>query len=254
MTKLIASLALALFPALSITAALPQADEIVGGDEAASAQFPSQVALLFENRLFCGGVALNPKTLMTAGHCSQTYSANEVQARFGSNVYNSGGTLVNITSILTHPDYNASIVDNDISLWTLDEPIEESDTIKFITLPEQGSDLAEGEATTVSGWGTTTEGVSSLPLNLRFADISVVARDTCSTKYEKQGTITENMFCAADPGKDSCQGDSGGPIVVKNTGVLAGLVSWGNGCAREEFPGVYSRIGNYVSWINENKS
>jgi trypsin len=61
------------------------------------------------------------------------------------------------------------------------------------------------------------------------------------------------MWCAgvAEGGKDSCQGDSGGPI-VDGSGLLQGVVSWGNGCARAGFPGVYTRIGNFVTFINSN--
>jgi trypsin len=63
------------------------------------------------------------------------------------------------------------------------------------------------------------------------------------------------MFCAglAAGGKDSCSGDSGGPIVDASTGVLLGLVSWGQGCAEAGFAGVYSRLGNYVTYVNSNK-
>ena len=65
------------------------------------------------------------------------------------------------------------------------------------------------------------------------------------------GGITENMICAAVPGggKDACQGDSGGPLVVE--GKLAGIVSWGDGCAEPLFPGVYSNVATLKSFITE---
>jgi hypothetical protein len=57
----------------------------------------------------------------------------------------------------------------------------------------------------------------------------------------------------AAPNKDSCQGDSGGPIVRKsgNDHFQVGVVSWGNGCARVGFAGVYSRVSSATAWIKQ---
>ena len=69
------------------------------------------------------------------------------------------------------------------------------------------------------------------------------------------------MFCAGNEkgGIDSCQGDSGGPLVVPHTNIygkkiyeLAGIVSWGIGCARAGLPGVYTQVSNYIDWIEVN--
>ena len=81
----------------------------------------------------------------------------------------------------------------------------------------------------------------------------IVSRATCRSNYGTSA-ITLNMFCAgvAAGGKDSCQGDSGGPIVAAGTKTLIGLVSWGEGCAAPNKPGVYTRVAAVLSFINAN--
>lgn len=48
------------------------------------------------------------------------------------------------------------------------------------------------------------------------------------------------------------QGDSGGPLFVCDPKCRQiGITSWGIGCARDRFPGVYTRVAAYQDWIEK---
>ena len=85
--------------------------------------------------------------------------------------------------------------------------------------------------------------------------VPVITNADCDSDYN--GEITDSMICAGYRGvggKDACQGDSGGPLVCNDGGnaIIAGVVSWGFGCAAPEFPGVYSRTTHVLNWIIAN--
>lgn len=81
--------------------------------------------------------------------------------------------------------------------------------------------------------------------------VPLIKQEACAAAYENFQQLTERMLCAGIPkgGKDSCQGDSGGPLMVKNQ--LIGVVSWGKGCARPNYPGVYARLTVLKDWIEK---
>uniref|UniRef100_A0A3P8S6M9 Peptidase S1 domain-containing protein n=1 Tax=Amphiprion percula TaxID=161767 RepID=A0A3P8S6M9_AMPPE len=157
-----------------------------------------------------------------------------------------------LSQVIRHPDYNPSTNDNDIALLQLSSAVNFTDYIRPVCLAADGSVFPGGTSCWVTGWGNIQSGVAlPSPQRLQEVNVPVVTNSDCSNSYSG---ITDNMICAGltEGGKDSCQGDSGGPMVSKNNSiwVLAGVVSFGNGCAQPNFPGVYARVSRYQSWIN----
>ena len=113
------------------------------------------------------------------------------------------------------------------------------------------SEPSAGETSIISGWGTLSTG-GSLPSRLQVVNVPIVSRSSCNSAYASYGGITTAMICAAvdGGGKDACQGDSGGPLVVG--GKLAGVVSWGVGCAQARYPGVYANVAVLKSFVDNN--
>ena len=95
---------------------------------------------------------------------------------------------------------------------------------------------------------------------LQYVRVPAITTTQCKEAYpDGSGAhdITDSMFCAGYPGvggKDACSGDSGGPFVcnVNNKAVIAGIVSWGKGCAEAKYPGVYARVTKILDWIKDN--
>jgi trypsin len=246
-------LALAALASTVVAVPAPQQNqEIVGGEAAVAGDFPFIVSLQRSGSHFCGGTLVNANTVVTAAHCSVGQSAGSVQVRAGSLKRNSGGTLVSVSRIIVNPSYNANLYNNDVAIWKLATSIPATNGVGYATLAASGSDPAAGSTSQTAGWGTTSSGGSSLPVDLRKVTVPIVSRTTCQSNYGAS-SVTTAMVCAGltQGGKDSCQGDSGGPLVDASK-TLIGIVSWGAGCAAPNAPGVYARVGALRSFIDAN--
>merc|ERR1711942_613897 len=135
------------------------------------------------------------------------------------------------------------------SLLKFATPLTMNDYVQGVDLPPAGH-TATGECI-VSGWGTLSEG-GSTPDVLQKVSVPIVTDDECRDAYGAS-QIEDSMICAGVQavGKDSCQGDSGGPFACDDTGsrYLAGVVSWGYGCARPNYPGVYTEVHTLLTGL-----
>jgi len=166
-----------------------------------------------------------------------------------------GDTVVRVHQVQSmhkHPEYNKFNQDNDIAMWRL-KTAADLQHFRTICLPWPGMKISN--PLTVAGWGVTTEG-GVLATRLQEVAVPVVSSSTCA-KALSPYTITENMLCAGGiKGQDACQGDSGGPLMGEQPGedkvFLAGVVSWGLGCAHQDLYGVYTKVSKYQDWIQQH--
>ncbi|KAK5895465.1 hypothetical protein CesoFtcFv8_012056 [Champsocephalus esox] len=151
--------------------------------------------------------------------------------------------VFNVSRIHLH-GFNYRTFDNDIMLLKLSRQAVLNSYVQLAVLVDP-SDTLSRSSCTVSGWGVTQIYSYTLSPVLRAVDVQMI--DYC--RYYYRWRISNNMLCAGSPygGKDSCQGDSGGPLICD--GQLEGIVSWGISCANPYFPGVYTKVRNYVGWI-----
>ncbi|XP_051771647.1 tryptase-like [Ctenopharyngodon idella] len=181
------------------------------------------------------------------------FSLTVVLGRQTQKGFNPNEVSKNVKLIIKHPSYNRHTSNNDIALLKLRSPVTFTDYIRPVCLAADGSVFNNGTDSWITGWGNIDEGVSlPSPNVLQEVEVPVIGNRQCNCLYGV-GNITDNMICAGllEGGKDSCQGDSGGPMVSRQSSVWvqSGIVSFGIGCARPEYPGVYTRVSRYQEWI-----
>jgi secreted trypsin-like serine protease len=250
---------------------------IVGGVESEAHKWPWQVFLISGNMTAdgglegtsCGGVLVAQDWVLTAAHCVMTeygkpYEVSYVYA--GSNQIEAG-EQIRAYRVAVHENYDDVMIENDIALLQLEHAAGSgAEVIAFADLDTEAQYAANGSAAIATGWGALRDGefltsgkaeANDVPTYLREVQLEVLDLATCRTRpggYE----VSENMLCAAAPGKiwrGTCSGDSGGPLVVEAPDqggyILVGISSWVRVCGDPQYYSVFTRVSRYTDWINE---
>ncbi|KAI4577820.1 hypothetical protein MJT46_019351 [Ovis ammon polii x Ovis aries] len=199
-----------------------------------------------------------------------------------------GEVSFKVSRLLLHPYHEEDSHDYDVALLQLDHPVVRSAAVQPICLPARSHFFEPGLHCWITGWGALREG-GPTSNGLQKVDVQLIPQDLCSEAYRYQ--VTPRMLCAGyrNGKKDACQvtpvecargrgegtalitqgpalgsqqpaaaswqgGLGCGPLVCKEPSgrwFLAGLVSWGLGCGRPNYFGVYTRITGVISWIQQ---
>lgn len=197
---------------------------------------------------------ITPSWILTASHC--VYSRDEpLRAVAGTDNLNYlyRAQLRTVSQIIMHPKFDIETYNNDIALLKVNEPFQLGSTFSRVgtICVESGIPIIPYDIANICGFGAS-KFHNNARTRLYETDIAIIDQKTCNESFD--GAISKNMICAGGMianKRDACSGDSGGPLQMEvgQHVTLIGIVSFGNSCAMDGFPGIYTRLGNYYEWI-----
>jgi secreted trypsin-like serine protease len=225
---------------------------IVGGTPVPDGKYRFMAVLVIQNidgrTGLCGGTLIDSNGVLTAAHC--LVKAQSVDLAVGRTVISQNqGQVRFATDAFIHPRYNGALNSRyDAAVLKLNRAVSGISPIKLATAIQNDLETPGGKLT-VAGWGTRSEGGNTSD-RMREVSVPVVSDAKAQSAYASTGEPSLRYFpslmvAAGVKGKDSCQGDSGGPLFKPTTTrTQVGIVSYGRGCARARFPGVYTEVNN----------
>uniref|UniRef100_K7GGY7 Ovochymase 1 n=1 Tax=Pelodiscus sinensis TaxID=13735 RepID=K7GGY7_PELSI len=249
---------------------------IVGGRNSEAGDQPWQVSLKLGRSHFCGGSLIQEDVVVTAAHCVFTLEQKLVQNLIVTvgehNLRKADQQEQNIpvSQITVHPDFNRlGYMHSDIALLHLKYRVKYGHRVQPICLPHKDEAFETGTLCVASGWGRVSE-AGELSSVLQEVELPIIDRGTCSAQLKQMNlpSLGSSMLCAGFPdgGKDACKGDSGGPLVCQRASgiwTLAGITSWGVGCARgwdalqksvseRGSPGIFANVAELMNFVTQN--
>ncbi|UXI15362.1 putative serine hydrolase [Sarcoptes scabiei] len=245
---------------------------IVGGKESDPYTWPWAVALYRVRngrKIFqCGASIISDRYILTAAHCvvrnkEKSIDPKNFVVKVGAHDLRNSGVFKLLDAVIVHENYNAQYHNDDIALLRLKISLDFENELRVgpVCLPSPGSDMdiREGTPTTMIGWGLHDPMDFTPSSQLYQVTVPVYNKEECRQTYTKLLNPNnyfdfDNVICAAhrEGGKDTCQGDSGGPMLLSMPNgqhYQIGIVSFGYGCAKKGYPGVYTYVPNYLKWI-----
>ncbi|XP_038581517.1 coagulation factor VII-like isoform X1 [Micropterus salmoides] len=240
---------------------------LVGANHCPRGECPWQVLVQLNGSSHCGGVLINADWVVTAAHCVHGINPQNLAVVAGEHhldVEEGTEQRIPVSLAVAHEAYVPATGDSDVALLQLSRPVTLNRHAIPICLPIK--DFAERELLpvryhTVSGWGKRTAGGNAVkpsgppvvPVSpvIRKFPVPIIQNSQCSQRA--RFNFTDNMLCAGylEGQRESCRGDDGSPLVTLygSTHFLTGVVGWGRGCSHPGYYGVYTKMANFVDWV-----
>uniref|UniRef100_A0A1B0CAP2 CLIP domain-containing serine protease n=2 Tax=Lutzomyia longipalpis TaxID=7200 RepID=A0A1B0CAP2_LUTLO len=248
---------------------------VVGGEDASIGAWPWIALLGYRSpgrglTFACAGSLISQRHVLTAAHCIQE---SLYSIRLGEHDLSSttDGAVqdIPIEKKTVHPDFQAKNILSDIAIIRLAQPATLNDRVALVCLPTD-TNLRQKDLTYyqpfVAGWGATSYRGPSANI-LQQTQIPILPISDCETNYQSNFptlVFDDKIICAGWPsgGKDACTGDSGAGLYLPQLSTdktfyyynVIGIVSYGYECALPGYPGVYTRVTSFLSWINDQLS
>ena len=231
-------------------------------------EFPWQATLCSSLQgHFCSGVVVSCSCILTAAHCvvhaqDGVVPINNITVCVGQHCGTCSKTdarghsrCFKPISITPHHNFIPFTL-NDIAIIKLRNPILCSrNSAMPVYLPNRTQDSSNSNtgpliSSFVTGWEIINS--SGNPSEcLRKMDVRVMTSYRgCELNYHT------NRINGSPINNGVCAGDSGGPLVFKRMDdeghyVLAGIVSWMNGCGTARETGVYTSVFSHLDWVKQ---
>lgn len=214
---------------------------IVGGRTTKIKKHPYMLGLLTDGSYFCAASLISKRHGLTAAHCLYDKQVSEIIVVAGVTDLRTSGQRRRVKEMWYPEEFDTTIRNMDVGVLLFRKAMVLGSNVAIIPLAKTRT--RAGVRMRVSGWGTTNETKQTAVNILRTVVVQIIASNICSSEYAKVNTrLTPTMLCAGRGDKDACTGDSGAPAVIN--GRQYGIVSFGNGCGRKNYPGVYTKVMN----------
>ncbi|XP_051946397.1 plasminogen activator, urokinase a [Xyrauchen texanus] len=244
--------------------------KIIGGIRSTVESHPWIASIFFGEQFTCGGSLIAPCWVLTAAHCftsGMNTKTKKYSVYLGKNAINENDLTkeqqFTVSKLVVHEGFNYTTQNftHDIALLKIVDSngqcASKTSSVRTVCLPPSLVMLPPGTYCEIAGYGRHQKGGFEYSKHLKQAQVMLISQKNCINYYNKEeDNINEHMFCGAgkDWKEDACQGDSGGPLLceVNNKMFQFGIISWGDKCAEESKPGVYTKVTNYNQWISEH--